>query len=233
VRQSREVRDDWMFQLASVSQRAACAMNAREHRRRACWQFLRYAPTPETRFEELVLYGMLFEAALGGFGASAAQRLARTRKALRVLLPPEPTAEERDRALAGRAARIIIGRCSEPLNTRTTAIALDSREATLRRAFRETWGLSMRAFQIRARVREAIRLFEEGTTDVLAVSRLVGYHSEKNFYRAVRAVLGVTPGQLARTPREHLARYRQITLPAAPITSSSRSDTTRIVRRRR
>jgi AraC-like DNA-binding protein len=157
---------------------------------------LRKAPLPTTRLEELALFGLLFETAVGGFGRTHDGALRIARVALRRLLPrPAPT-ERHTAAQIDRAAQFIIDRHARPLNVPALARRAALHETTLRRLFLARFGVSPRLFQMRIRVCRAIHLFAKDTGTVLAVAKAVGYDSEKNFYRAVRRVTGLTPAEL-------------------------------------
>jgi AraC-like DNA-binding protein len=199
VEQSAKLRATWSYSLASESQSAVCRLAAGIDPRRVCEVFVRNVPLPASRIEELVYHGMLFELMIGGFGRSAKDRRVKIGQALRSFTrTPRRTAG--DTRLASRAAEWIRNDLVSRLNVTQMAHQLGCHETTLRRAFVAWAGESMRSYQLRARVREALRLFEQGVDDVLAVARLVGYRSEKNFYRAVRIVTGMTPGQIRRLP---------------------------------
>jgi AraC-like DNA-binding protein len=71
----------------------------------------------------------------------------------------------------------------------------------------------MRQFHIRIRVVEAIKMFAAGARKITAVARLVGYKSDKNFYRALRAVTGLTPSALMMMGPESLGKLAAAILP--------------------
>ena len=77
-------------------------------------------------------------------------------------------------------------------------------QTALRRMVRTDMGLSMRDFQIRIRVLEAMKRFAAGERTLTSVARSVGYKSDKNLYRALRAVTGRTPSELMGMSHEAL-----------------------------
>jgi len=195
VEQSAKLRATWSYKAASESQSAVCRLAAGVDPRRVCELFVQKVPLPASRVEELVYHGMLFELMIGGFGQSAEDRRVKIDRALRSFTR-NPRRTAGDTRLASRAAEWIRNDLVSPLNVTQMADQLGCHETTVRRAFVAWAGESMRSYQLRARVREAVKLFEQGVDDVLAVARLVGYRSEKNFYRAVRIVTNMTPGQI-------------------------------------
>lgn len=71
----------------------------------------------------------------------------------------------------------------------------------------------MRQFHITIRVLEAMKMFAAGDRKLTAVARAVGYKSDKNFYRAVRAVTGRTPSELMAMSAESLGALAAGILP--------------------
>lgn len=194
------VRPNWMHELAGVAQRGADRLSAQPHRFTRA--LLRHAPPPRTRLEEIIFLGLLFESALEGFGDRPAFASHAVRRALRKLLP-RPSRQERDLLTkVERVAQHLIDTHARPVNVPALARREGLHQSTLRRAFLDRFGMAPREFQTRVRICRAIHLFAVETTDILAVARSVGYRSEKNFYRAVRRVTGLTPARLreARWP---------------------------------
>jgi methylphosphotriester-DNA--protein-cysteine methyltransferase len=66
----------------------------------------------------------------------------------------------------------------------------------LRRLCRELLGMSPRAYCQRTRVWQALKHLADSHEKVDAVALEFGWRSKKNFYRAVRAVTGLTPRQV-------------------------------------
>jgi AraC-like DNA-binding protein len=182
-----------MMETIAAAQRA---IGTSDEPARVSREFLRAAPVPASRLEELVLFGLTFETAAGGFGVSLASSRRRARRILRTL-ERKNRAHARDRfEKARQAATYLLDHATERFDVRAVAAHCAMDQTGLRRLFKEAYGLSMREYHTVLRVCRAARLFAEGTEDVSAVARLVGYRSEKNFYRAVREVTGLTPAQL-------------------------------------
>lgn len=136
---------------------------------------VRALPEPATRVEEWLLHGLLFEMVV-----SAPRASHRTLQVVRALNSyRQPSVAQRGRIAARNAAAIIDARFSETLDVAALASEIDCHPTTLRRSFRRTFKMSLRQYHARARVRAAFRLFQQGTDDVLAVARQVGYVSER------------------------------------------------------
>ena len=210
------VRRLWAFQMVSASQAAICQLTAGERTREACRRFLKAVPRPSTRFEELLLLGSVMEIALGGLGRSDEERRQRFELAVKALLSgPEPRMSRRH-AIAEWAAARIQSNLAAPLDVASLAAEMDCHETTLRRAFREAWGISMREFRIRACTRGAVELVAGGTANVLAIARLLGYKDDRSLYRVIRKVLGVTPARLMDVPADVRRRACQLTRSRTP-----------------
>lgn len=190
------LREDWMHEVANLAQCAAASILTDPQPYRAARALLARAPLPVTRLEEIILYGLLFEAAVGGPAGTSAVIRTKARRGLRRLLPRIPRDERDAAARVVRVARTIIDEHARRLNVVALARSEGLHEVTLRRLFRARYGVSPREFQTRIRICRAIHLFADVTPDILAVARSVGYGSEKNFYRAVRKVTGLTPARL-------------------------------------
>lgn len=83
-----------------------------------------------------------------------------------------------------------------PLDLTRVALQVGCSATTLRWLFRTTFGMSMRDYHTRVRIRQALRLMIAGRQSVVDLAWAVGYRGEKNFYRAVRDLTGTTPARL-------------------------------------
>jgi AraC-like DNA-binding protein len=94
------------------------------------------------------------------------------------------------------------------VRARSFAARLAVHPATLRRRFKQQYGMSLREYRQRARVAEAVRTLTPDQKVYQLVDAL-GYSDEANLYRDVRALTGRTPGAirlLAAGERRKLAR---------------------------
>ena len=180
---------DWMHSVVSECQRVVNHLQTRRPAKPVL-SHLRSLPKPSTRFEELLLHGLLLEVCAKAGGRPAADIV---EYAIHTI--EEQAVPARRRAIhdaVRRAARLIEARYAERLDMARLAADLNCREVTLRAQFARTFGMCPREYHRTARVRAAQALFARGTHDVLSVARLVGYRSEKNFYAAVRQVTGLS-----------------------------------------
>lgn len=185
-----------MQRVVKLVQRTVGGVLAGQAPHSAIRELLAKVPPPATRLEELVLHGFVFETAVGGLGATRGSARHAARRAVRKLLPRTSALRRKQAAQLDRVARAIVKGHAAPLDIRALARSEAMHETTLRRLFAVQFGVSPRVFCTRVRVCRAIHLFREETRDVMAVARLVGYRSDKNFYRAVRDVTGLTPAEL-------------------------------------
>lgn len=91
------VRRDWVRTVMSATQHAIGFASLDQQPHRATRALLSKAPPPKTRLEELVLFGLLFETAVGGFGKTRDSARRAARIALRRLLPRTRREEWRPR----------------------------------------------------------------------------------------------------------------------------------------
>jgi AraC-like DNA-binding protein len=191
------VGKQWMFQVTAACQRAVCRMAEGQSAVVECERLVDAFLVRRTRLEELIMFGALFELALRAPGTpAAASPPDRIKHGLRVLLSGLNRARQRDRSNAGRVAHRIVQARAGRFDLNGVAGEIGCHVTTLRRLFKDAFGMSMREYQRRVRVWKAACLFATGTRDVVAVARSIGYRSDKNFYRAVRDVTGLTPAQL-------------------------------------
>jgi AraC family transcriptional regulator len=95
---------------------------------------------------------------------------------------------------AGTAHRAIWDRWNETLSFSELADEAGVDRATLARAFRRRFGLSMGAFQRRLRVARALRMLDDGAS-VGFVAHETGFADQAHFTRAFRAVVGAPPAR--------------------------------------
>lgn len=190
---------DWMHEVVTYCQRVVNRLSMRSAADPVDLSELDAFRRPRTRVEELLLHGLLMEIILAQRGGARSDLTAR---AIAIIKEGAVSKRRRHQPNAvARAARFIDARYAEPLNVPLLASLLGSREATLRASFARKFAVSMRGYHKRARIRAAAELFAAGESNVLSVARQVGYHSEKNFYAAVRDVTGGTPCELRATAR--------------------------------
>jgi AraC-like DNA-binding protein len=99
-----------------------------------------------------------------------------------------------------RAARMIRTTFAEPLQVDRIARAVGCCRSGLMRSFKAAYGMSMGEYQGRCRVRAAFDALREPESNVGAAAFRVGYQSTKNFYRALRALIGLTPSEVRGLP---------------------------------
>ena len=189
-------REEWMFEAVSAFQGAACEVLGGTHPREAFAAALTRSPRPRTRVEEVLLAGLLLEGAVRASRGTPAGPTAAA-SALELFFPADRVTraiEERDKTI--RAARLIAENYRDGCNVRALARTVASNTTTLRRLFRERFGMTIREYLGRVRICEAVQRFAAGSECVVAVARAVGYRSEKNFYRAVETFTGLTPAAL-------------------------------------
>ena len=101
------------------------------------------------------------------------------------------TAADR-KPVAARAAIRVHAHYSEPLDLKSLARTMACGATSLQRAFRRDAGTTLRSFQARTRVYEALTMIASGVK-VSAAAAQTGYGSENDLSRAVRRVAGISP----------------------------------------
>ena len=201
-----EVRAEWLYETARVSQQILCEARAGGHAPADIVNALEVLPVPATPLERLVRQGMIFEVLLGRVDDRASSHHERAVNVLRRVLEtsarPSPLLEPPE----SRAAALIHERSMHGFDVAEIARTVGCEQTRLRRAFRNRFGMSMRDFHTRCRIADAITLFVSGDRKPAAVARSVGYRSEKNFYRALRDVTGKRPTELKSIPRPNLRK---------------------------
>jgi AraC-like DNA-binding protein len=101
--------------------------------------------------------------------------------------------------VAFRAATIVRSRFTARLPLDEVARAVGCSRSVLTRRFSQEFAMSVREFQTRLRIREAVRLLQTTPWTVECVAGLVGYRSPTNLHEALRSELSLTPGQVRVT----------------------------------
>lgn len=181
-------------------------------------------PSPETHIECLLLRGVLFEyacrwntlahvtsrepsaldcgcglvRALQDFGSGCEDPRPAFERWIRSFVTV--FARKHPPSLAIRAARIIRQEFDRATTLNALSRQLGVNPQQLGRQFRDEFGISIPAYKRAVRIVEGIR--QLSTTKVDAVALAVGYKSKKNFYRAFRALTGLTPTGFRTLPAE-------------------------------
>ncbi len=203
--ESAAICGEWLYDAARVSQTILCDIRARAYDPRRAVDAIDALPTPGTRLEQLVLQGLLFDVLLGCVQRPPGST--RT-ECLRSVVQQFLSASARPSALMDsperRAIAMIRQNFAQPLDVGAIARSVGCNQTTLRRLVRSEVGMSMRQLHIRYRVAHALRMFAAGERKITAVARLVGYRSDKNLYRVLREVTGMTPSQIRSMTSEPL-----------------------------
>ena len=104
---------------------------------------------------------------------------------------------------AAKAARLIREHYERRWTLEKLAIRVHATPSQLRRGFRAEFGVSIREYQRSFRLIDAVKQVPHGKIESIALQ--VGYRSKKDFYRAFRQVLGLTPAAFRRLPDEQAA----------------------------
>ena len=211
------IREAWLLDVTGTAQRILAGGSL--SRIDAVREVIAAVPPPQTRIEELVLAGMVMELTLGEPRATLAT-LNEYADRLGGLMRIEPWS-----VLARRVALRIAERCREQLDVRRLARELRVDETTLRREFRQVFGVTPRDYHLRARVATALQIMEAGDQKISALARSVGYRDERKFFTAVRRLTGRTPGELralSLAARRSLAAALVVRPAAPPATSRER-----------
>jgi AraC-like DNA-binding protein len=102
------------------------------------------------------------------------------------------------------AARLIRHSFEKPLNLGRLARTVGCARSGLIRCFNDTFGMSMGDYHARCRIRPTLAMLREPDSNVGAAAFQVGYHSTKNFYRALRKLTGMTPSQVRQISHERV-----------------------------
>jgi AraC-like DNA-binding protein len=94
---------------------------------------------------------------------------------------------------ASRAAGIIRKEAARPLTMVALARLTGASRAALIRDFRRFYGMSLREYRMRVRIRSILQELRAPGSNIDALARESGYRSAKSFYAAVRTLTGLTP----------------------------------------
>ena len=202
---------DWFFQVSTLLQRAACESAFTGDVKDALLRIVPNIPVPTHRAEALALSGLLVEAALG-IRATDRQATADLVQKLTLVASGRLSL-----SVAHRAADYMARRSEERLHLPRLARAFGCSTNRLRREFKLEFGVSLREYDQRLRVRHALTLSAEEDAKASAVARLVGYRSESHFYKAIRRLTGRSPAALVTHSKDQLARIGDGLLPRRPI----------------
>ena len=201
-----EVRGEWMYETARMSQEILCETRAKGHAAAYVVNALAALPPAGTRLEQLIRQGIIFDVLVACVDDCSRSYHERTcnvvRRVLETAARPSPLLDSPESG----AAALIRERSMYPIDVAEIARTVGCEQTRLRRAFRDRFGMSMRDFHTRCRIADAISLFVSGEMKTAAVARSVGYRSEKNFYRAFRGVTGKRPGELKSISESSLRR---------------------------
>ncbi len=101
------------------------------------------------------------------------------------------------RAAMAREIRHLIDRhYAERLTIRRLGHMLRHSKTVMSAAFRETYGVTIHGYLTMKRASAAVQALQTSEEKVEAVAFESGYRSKKDLYRVIRAITGLTPGQL-------------------------------------
>jgi AraC-like DNA-binding protein len=190
------IRAEWLYESARRCQEILCEARGASLSVSSVVAALSQLPEVATPLERLVQQGLIVDVVVGCIEEvheSRAECMGRyVRRALTSAARPQALLD----SVAQRAATLIIENCFQPLNAALIAKEVGCDPSRLRRAFKAEFGMQMRAFHTVARVAEAVNLFVAAPAKISAIARLVGYRSDKDFYRALRDVTGLRPSAL-------------------------------------
>lgn len=201
------VRADWVYEVCTLLQRAACEAAFSDHPEGALLTIVPSLPLPANRAEELALSGLLLQSMLAS-RSNSHDGVARQIRVLASLARRRPAL-----SIAQRAADYITQRSDERLLLPRMARALACEETRLRREFKAEYGISPREYHQRVRVQRALMLMVQAPAKGSAVARTVGYASESHFYKTVRRFTGKTPAALHASGRDDLSELAARLLP--------------------
>ena len=90
---------------------------------------------------------------------------------------------------------------SETSGVRDLAAEAGVHPASLTRAFRRQYGISLTAYRRRKRVRRAARAIERTDLDLTGIAHASGFADHPHMCREIRETTGLTPGELRRLAR--------------------------------
>ena len=111
-----------------------------------------------------------------------------------------------------RAARYLDRHFREALDVAGLAHHVASGRATLTSQFKQAFGVTIRRYHRRLRIREALVELRRVGSKVEDVARMVGYQSAKNFYQGLKDETGLTPSAVRELSESELRRLLDVTL---------------------
>jgi AraC-like DNA-binding protein len=117
------------------------------------------------------------------------------------LLSPGGVHASDDVRLAADVRRVVVMKYRENLTDSRVASAVGAPRAEMARAFRRTYGQSVRDFMSDLRFAHARRLLRWTELKISAVAAEVGYRSPKDLYRLIKSRTGLTPAGLRQVER--------------------------------
>ena len=210
-----------------------------EARRIHLHEFVSRLPAPEEPLEKLVLTGLLFDVAvrwshnvhvqhhpdaINNCGFDPSVDLLRCWRRC-AAAPVTAFAEwatlflnELDRSHrlgpAAWAKAIVDRKDGHRVSTRTLARQTGCHPGRLRASFKREFGLSIREYQTRRQILEAVCLLVGSELKVDAAARTAGFSSRKNFYSAFVRFVGTNPSTVRRWSHADFENFREQLLPA-------------------
>jgi AraC-like DNA-binding protein len=108
-------------------------------------------------------------------------------------------------SLAAEVRRFIAEDYKESLTDSRVVSAVGASRSEAVRAFKRTYGQSVREFVSDLRFAQAEQLLRSSELKISAVAAEVGYRSPKDLYRLIKTRTGLTPAQLRHVERDPLA----------------------------
>jgi AraC-like DNA-binding protein len=115
-----------------------------------------------------------------------------------------------------RAAAILRRSFIEQVDLATVTREVGCGRTRLLRDFRAAFGTSMGGYRTRVRLRHAVQALREPGSKIDVVARAVGYHSPKNFNRALMTATALTPSGIRRLTIDDAARLLMVPLALYP-----------------
>ncbi|MBL7775073.1 MAG: helix-turn-helix transcriptional regulator, partial [Saprospiraceae bacterium] len=111
---------------------------------------------------------------------------------------------KRDAEKIRQAREILEGNLANPPGLAQLARAVGSNEFTLKKGFKQLFGMPVFQFLKRCRMNKAHELVLAGEHRVEEIAAVVGYENISAFSRAFRQTYGCTPSDLRKTPFRHI-----------------------------
>jgi AraC-like DNA-binding protein len=203
----------WLCKASNAFQRVVLVASSRPVVARELQRELSRLPVPVTPFERLTSRCLMCECLMALVASDPTYRALRTLRDFVRL-----TAAERSSDGIARFSRVMADLCQAPDQQSQLAEEIGNRleqeyaskmtldamareyqvsRLQLDRSFHHRFGIHFHEYLRAIRVERGLDLVREGMK-IEAAAPAVGYKSKKNFYRAVRQVTGLTPGQIRR-----------------------------------